>query len=229
MSDSVMIKDMPFSERPYEKLEQYGSSALSDSELLAIIIKTGTKSERATDIALRVLGNKSIGISNLHHMSLKDLRAIKGIGRVKAIQLKAVAEISSRLSRAKNMTMLNINSPSSVASIYMESMRYLEREHMKIVLLDTKNNIIDDFTLSVGTVNASLLHPREVFLYALKYGAVNILLLHNHPSGNPEPSPEDIQVTKRISEAGQVIGITLIDHIIIGNGDYSSLKELGYL
>lgn len=229
MNDSFMIKDMPISERPYEKLEQKGAKALSDSELLAIIIKSGTKEEKATDIAMRILGDDVSGILGIHRKTLKELRNIKGIGRVKAIQIKAVAELSTRMSKAKNKALMNIHSPASVASVYMEDMRHLDREHMKIIALDTKNNILDDHTLSVGTVNASLVHPREVFLYALKQDAVSIILIHNHPSGNAEPSREDILVTKRILEAGAIIGIYLLDHIIIGDGSYTSLKELGHI
>lgn len=229
MNETLTIKEMPLNQRPYEKLELYGAPRLSDAELIAIIIKSGTVKEKSTDIALRILGKHHSGLLGLHHLSLEELKEINGIGRVKAIQLKALAEISNRISRVTQKEKMNINSPSTVAAVYMEDMRHLEREHLVVVLMDTKHNIIEDYTLSIGTVNASLIHPREVFIYALKKGAVTILLLHNHPSGNPDPSPQDIAVTERIKEAGEILGVSLMDHIIIGDGTYVSLREKGYI
>lgn len=229
MNQTLTIKEIPISERPYEKLETYGAGVLSDAELIAIIIKSGTVKERSTDIAMRIIGKHDSGLLGLHHLTMDELREINGIGRVKAIQLKAIAEISKRLSRATQKERINVNSPSTVASMYMEDLRHLKREHLIVVLLDTKHNVIEDYTLSIGTVNASLIHPREVFIYALRNEAVNIILLHNHPSGNPEPSPQDIAITDRIGEAGDLVGVTLLDHIIIGDGTYTSLKEQGYI
>lgn len=229
MDTMLTIKEIPLSERPYEKLELNGASSLSDAELIAIIIKCGTKKEKSTDVAMRVLNSHNEGILGLHHLSMKDLRKINGIGRVKAIQLKAIAELSKRMAKATRREKLNIHSPASVAALYMEDMRHLRREHLVVVLLDTKHNVIDDYTLSVGTVNASLVHPREVFIYALKQEAVSIILLHNHPSGDDRPSPEDVAVTARIKEAGDIVGIKLLDHIVIGDGTYASLKELGHM
>ncbi len=168
MSQTLTIKEMPISERPYEKLEHYGPEALSDAELIAIIIKNGTVKEKSTDIGMRILSKHESGILGLHYLSLKELQNIKGIGRVKAIQLKAVAELGIRMGRATRKERFNINSPETVAGLYMDRMRHLEREHMLLVLLDTKYSIIEEYTLSIGTVNASLIHPREVFIYALK-------------------------------------------------------------
>lgn len=229
MSEKLSIKEIPPEERPYEKLERFGAAKLSDAELIAIIIKSGTRREKSTDLAMRVLNQHESGLIGLYHLSLNELQKIHGIGRVKSIQLKAMIEISKRMSRATYKKRLNIHSPASVAAMYMEELRHYEREHLMVVLLDTKHNVIGDYVLSIGTVNASLIHPREVFIYALKQQAVNIILLHNHPSGNPKPSPEDIAITKRIQSSGEIIGIHLLDHIIIGDGVYISLKEKDYI
>jgi len=223
----LTVKEMPLTERPYEKLEKFGPSVLSDAELLAIIIRSGTKNARSIDLAQHVLSLNTRGLAGIHQLSLKELQKVPGIGRVKAIQIKAIAELSTRISKNHALNKIQINSPGSIASIYMEEMRHLQQEHLKIVLLDTKNNIISDKTISIGTVNASLINPREVFIHALKNGAVNVILLHNHPSGDPTPSREDISVTKRMVEASNIIGIELLDHIIIGDGYYTSLKEKG--
>lgn len=226
--DSRMrVKDLPSSERPYEKFELFGPNALSDAELLAIIIRSGSKKERSIEIAQRILSIKEQGIRGINDITLEDLQQISGIGRVKSIQIKAVAELSKRISKHNAVTKVKITSPSSIASIYMEEMRYLQQEHLKIVFLDTKNQIISDKFLTVGTVNSSLINPREVFVQALRHNSVHVILLHNHPSGDPYPSREDISITERIIEAGEVIGIKLLDHIIIGDGNYISLKEQG--
>lgn len=226
---NLSIKELPVMERPYEKLEAYGPGFLSDAELLAIIIKSGSRYEKSTDLAVRLINAHPSGLLGLHHLSLDQLKKIHGIGRVKAIQLKALAELSKRLSKASYSMELNASSPGSVANYYMEDMRHLGREHLKVVLLDTKHQLIGDFILSIGTVNSSLIHPREVLIHALKRDAVTFIMLHNHPSGNPSPSPEDIAVTNRIKEAGDIVGVRLLDHIIIGDGRYVSLKEQGYI
>ncbi|QUI23331.1 DNA repair protein RadC [Vallitalea pronyensis] len=223
----MRVKDLPSSERPYEKFETYGPSALSDAELLAIIIRSGSRKERSIELAQRILGITEQGIRGIYGLSLDDLQQVSGIGRVKSIQIKAIAELSKRLSKYNAETKLKISSPGSIATLYMEEMRYLQQEHLKIVFLDTKNQIIADKFLTVGTVNASLINPREVFIQALRHHAVHVILLHNHPSGDPTPSQEDIAITKRIIEAGDIIGVRLLDHIIIGDGHYISLKERG--
>ncbi len=223
----LTVKELPISERPYEKLEKYGAAVLSDAELLAIIIRSGSRQDRSIDVAHKILMLNQRGLAGIHHLTLKELQVIPGIGRVKAIQLKSLAELSTRISKTQALSKMQISSPSSVAGIYMEEMRHLQQEHLKIVLLDTKNNIISDSTISMGTVNASLINPREVFIHALKNSAVHMIILHNHPSGDPSPSKEDIAVTRRLIEAGELIGIKLLDHIVIGDGKYISLKEKG--
>ncbi|NLJ89166.1 MAG: DNA repair protein RadC [Epulopiscium sp.] len=222
----MSMKDLPKLERPYEKLEHFGPQALSEAELLAIIFRTGSRNIRAVELAQRLLAlEKDEGIYGLYQYSLDELMNIKGIGRVKAIQIKAVLELSKRISRHQAAVKYRINSPASIASIYMEEMRYLKQEHFKIVLLDTKNQIIGSQDITKGSINSSIVHPREVFKYAIKKSAVGIIMLHNHPSGDPSPSKEDIAVTKRMKEVGELVGINLLDHIIIGDGLYISLKE----
>lgn len=227
----LTIKELPESERPYEKFEQYGAEALSDAELLAVIIRTGTRRERCVELAGQVLvhsGNCQ-GLMGLYHMSLKELMQIRGIGRVKAIQLLCVAELSKRLHRASFQEGICFNHPQVIADYFMEDLRHQHREQVVLVLLDSKSRLIRSLTLSIGTVNSSMLAPREIFLEAVKSEAVSFILLHNHPSGDPAPSREDILITGRVQEAGSILGIPLVDHIIIGDRRYVSLKESGYL
>lgn len=232
MSDKFFsLKDMPASEQPYEKCEKSGPGVLSDAELLAVVIRSGARRERAVDLAARILGFSKAypGLLVLNHLSLKDLTSIRGIGRVKAIQLLCIAELTKRMAKATNEGKLKLITPESVANYYMEQMRHLAREIVYLVMLDSKSNLLKDMIISSGTVSSSLLSPREIFLNALKYEAVNVILLHNHPSGDPTPSREDIQTTKRIKEAGNLVGVRLMDHIIIGDNKYISLCEQGYI
>lgn len=216
---------------PYEKFIKKGSESLSDAELLAIIIRTGTKEEGAVELAKRALSVQSrcSSLLNLHQVSLKDLMSIKGIGQVKAVKIKCISELSNRLAKERAYYELQFTNPGSVANYYMEQLRHLKREQTLLVMLDNKSHFLGDFILSQGTVNASLMSPREIFLCALKNEAVYILLLHNHPSGDPTPSGQDIKITKQIKEISDLIEIPLIDHIIIGDNNYSSMKELRIL
>lgn len=221
------MKNIPLEEQPYEKIERLGPKSLSDAELLAIVLRTGTKNASSIYTARELLALNNRGLGGIQVLSTKELQHVKGIGRVKSLQLKAIAEISNRISKSYAITRFKVTSPTSAANIFMEEMRYLTKEHIKVLFLDTKNGIIKDNDISVGTVNTSLVDPRDVFKEALAYGAVNIILIHNHPSGDPTPSKDDIEVTKRVFEAGRVIGIELLDHIIIGDGNFVSLKEKG--
>lgn len=223
------VRELPQSEQPYEKFMKYGASKLSDAELLAIIIRTGTKEEQAIDVARRVLMQSTMysGLKGLNYRSMSDLMNVPGIGKVKAIQILSVVELTKRMSKAIGEDTLRMNSPESVASYYMQDLRHLTIEKIILIMLDSKSRLIKDMTISSGTVNASILAPREIFVNALKYEAVNIIILHNHPSGDPTPSNDDIYSTKRIQEAGNLIGIKLMDHIIIGDNRYVSLKERG--
>lgn len=229
MKTFLTVRDLPRSEQPYEKFIQYGPGKLSDAELLAIIIRTGTKQEQAIDVARKLLVHSTMysGLKGLNYLSLAELTHISGIGKVKAIQILSVVELTKRMSKAKSEDTLRMNSPESVASYYMQDLRHLTIEKIILIMMDSKSRLIKDMTISSGTVNASILAPREIFVNALKYEAVNIIILHNHPSGDPTPSNDDIYSTKRIMEAGNLIGIKLMDHIIIGDNRYVSLKELG--
>ncbi len=225
----LTVKDLPLSERPYEKCERYGAGILSDAELLAVILRTGTQKQRAIDLAVNVLNYSEIcpGLKGLNYLSMAELTKIKGIGRVKAIELLCLTELTKRMAREIGRESLKLVTPQSVADYYMQDMRHLTREQIILIMLDSKNKIIKDMIISSGTVNTSIMPAREVFIQALKYEAVNIILLHNHPSGDPTPSSEDIRVSKRMLEAGNLIGISLMDHLIIGDNRYISLKEQG--
>lgn len=230
-NNHLTMKDLPLSERPYEKCEEKGVSALSDAELLAIIIRTGSKSEGAITVAQHILNfSKSTqGLIGINYLSIQELMSIKGIGKVKAIQLTCIAELAKRMAKETRADSLELSSPASVANYYMQDMRHLTREQILLIMMNSKSKILNDMIISTGTVNSSILAPREIYLNALKYGAVSIILIHNHPSGDPTPSVEDINTTKRMKEAGILIGIKLMDHIIIGDNRYVSLKEKGLL
>ncbi|MDI9509212.1 MAG: DNA repair protein RadC [Clostridiales bacterium] len=231
MTKHLTVKELPVSERPYEKCEIYGPQSLSDAELLAVILRTGTRRLRAIDLAVNVLNYSSNnpGLKGLNYLSMKELRQINGIGRVKAIELLCLTELTKRMSKEIHKDSLKFITPQSIANYYMQDMRHLSREQVLLVLLDSKNKYMKDIVMSSGTVNTSIMPIREVLIQALKEEAVNIILVHNHPSGDPSPSSEDIRVTKRMLEAGNLIGITLMDHIIIGDNRYISLKEQGLI
>ena len=208
------MKDIPNAERPYEKCLKQGAEALSDAELLAVLLRTGTKGENVLALAKRLLyEDGGAGLLGIHQFSFQSLMKLKGIGKVKAVQILCLSELAKRLSKASVEPRLRFSSSQSVAEYYMEDLRHRNQE------------VIDETNISKGTVNASLVTPRELFVEALKKEAVSMILLHNHPSGDPTPSRDDILTTKRISECGLLIGIELLDHIIIGNNCYVSFQE----
>lgn len=227
----LKIKDLPVNERPYEKLERFGPEMLSNAELLAIIIRTGNRNETSVSLAQRVLKHdrEGSGLSFLHHTTVEQLRKINGIGRVKAIQLKAVMELSKRIASFYDTNRIVLNATADVARVFMEEMRHLDREVFKTVMLNTKNQIIKQRNVSVGSLSASIVHPREVFSEALKIGCAAVIFVHNHPSGDPTPSVDDVDTTRRLVNAGDILGIKVLDHVIIGNGVYVSFKEKGLL
>ncbi len=231
MNHYLTLKELPESERPYEKCERFGPGALSDAELLAVIIRSGTKKERAVELAVRVLDRPGAkkGLSALHYYSLQELKKINGIGRVKAIQLCCVAELAKRMQASVESEKQAFHSPESIAKAYMERMRHCRTEEIILLMLDTKGRKIADEVISKGTVNMSVLEPREVLCTALRYEAVFLILLHNHPSGSPMPSDADISVTRRLAEACEIVGIELRDHIVIGDNCYLSMMEKGIL
>ena len=220
------------SDMPYEKFIKLGPEALTEKELLAIILRTGTQNYSATELADMILSYQTgryEGLNALHHLTIKDLMSIPGIGEVKAVKLKCISELAKRMAKQKAEKALRFNKPSTVAEYFMEELRHEEKENIILLSLDNKMQLIEKYVLSVGTVNASLLSSREVFVQALKDRASNVMLLHNHPSGDPVPSEQDILITNKIKEAGLLLDIPLIDHIIIGSGCYISLKEHGLL
>lgn len=225
------MKMLPVSERPYEKVLEAGPQTLSDAELLAVILRTGSKDESARNLAEQVLNlGCPDGLAGLLHHSLQDYKSICGIGDVKAIQLSCVGELSKRIWRAAaSADQLAFHTPVEIADFYMEEMRHMEQEHLRIMILNTKNILIKELDISKGTVNASIATPRELFIEALRYRGTGIILVHNHPSGDASPSREDCLFTKRVMEAGKILGIPLLDHIIIGDNSYVSLRERGIL
>ncbi len=224
------MKEMPVSEKPYEKCIRYGASVLSDAELLAIIIKTGTRERTSLSLAMDILKMNSAypGLMGLHHVTMQELTKLKGIGRVKAVQLLCVAEITKRMWRLQK-DRSRFCRPSELAGYFMEEMRNLEQEHLYAVLLDASGRLLHYRSLFVGTNRESVANPREILRLALRYDAAHYVILHNHPSGDPVPSDEDVHMTRQLMEASKLIGIPLEDHIIIGDREYISLREMGYL
>lgn len=212
---------------PYEKFLAYGAQNLTDAELLAIIIRTGTKGEDALGLAKKILSMNANrdGLLQLQHIHLEQLKSLRGIGEVKAVRIKCVAELSNRIAACRMRERVDFSRPELVAAYYMEQMRHLENEQVRMLLLDNRCRLIMDEVLSTGTVNFSVLSPRDIFIRALEYRAVYIMLLHNHPSGDPEPSGEDYTMTAKIKAAGSFLQIPLLDHIIIGDGRYVSFLE----
>lgn len=225
------MKELPVSEQPYEKCLHHGAKYLSDSELLAVIIRTGSSGERSVELTNRVLSSmNNQTLSGLYQATFDELKKIHGIGKVKAIQLLCLAECSRRMncSLSQEETLICIQ-PQHIADYFMSSMRCLETEQVRLLILDGKNAMKQSIIISKGSFNASYASPREIFYYALKHGAVSIILLHNHPSGDAAPSREDVRLTKRLADTGELVGIPLLDHIVIGDNQFTSLKESGYL
>ncbi|PFH90240.1 MULTISPECIES: DNA repair protein RadC [unclassified Bacillus (in: firmicutes)] len=228
MSNSLLIKDFPKDERPRERLLKFGPSSLSNQDLLAILLRTGTKNESVLKVSNELL-LKFDGLRLLMNASVEEISNIKGIGEAKAVQLIATFELGKRINRLQYDERFMIKSPDDCAEFMMDEMRFLEQEHFVCLYLNTKNQVIARETIFKGSLNASIVHPREVFKEAFRRSASSIICLHNHPSGDPTPSREDIEVTKRLVECGKIIGIELLDHIIIGEHKYVSLKEKGYV
>lgn len=214
-------------ELPYEKFEKRGPESLTDAELLAIILRSGSKDASALKIARDILSlcSASRGLSGLYHVSERQLMTIRGIGHVNAVKIKCITELSKRISMSDASQHLRFETPQTVAEYYMEQMRHLEKEFCYVSFLNTKAELIHDLCLSIGTINASLVSIREIFKEALKVNAAYVLLLHNHPSGDASPSAEDIALTRKVYEASIFLEIPLIDHIIIGDNTYTSFKE----
>lgn len=220
---TIKIKNLPESERPYEKLELYGEKMLSNSELLAIIIKNGTKGYTAIDIAHLILKKINNNLKDLQNITLEEFHKIQGIGKVKAIQLKAMCELIKRMSRPINDTKVQIKNTRDIAMFLMDDLRYEKREIVKIVLLNNKNTILKCIDVSYGGTSYACIEPKDILVEAIKIGAPKIIMAHNHPSGDPEPSFADFEITNKIEKAAKIIGIELLDHIVIGDGVYKSV------
>jgi len=218
---------MPAELRPRERLLNDGVQSLSNAELLAILLRTGTRSETAIDLACNILSRPE-GLRYLAEASVEELQKQKGIGLAKAAELKAALELGRRLA-ALTLSRMTVKCPQDVANILMDEMRYLDRENFRTVSLNTKNRVLGIDSVSVGSLNSSLVHPREVFKTPIRRSAASIILVHNHPSGDPAPSREDINVTRRLVEAGRILGIEVLDHLIVGDGCFTSLKELNLI
>ncbi|MCR5324754.1 MAG: DNA repair protein RadC [Lachnospiraceae bacterium] len=227
----LKIKDLPENERPYEKFEKYGPESLSDAELLAVVIRCGAAKLRSTELAYRILKLHSSysGVNCLFHLAMKDLMKINGIGRVKAIQLLCTAELARRMAREEAIGKLKFDEPASAIAYFDDLLRHLEHEEVHVAYLDMKLKLLGSECVCKGTLNHSLIEPREIFIGALRANAAFIVLAHNHPSGNPRPSDMDITATSRIRECGNIMGIKLYDHIIIGYDGCISMREKGMI
>ena len=217
---------------PYEKFMKYGPGSLTESELLAIILRTGTKDKSAVQLAEEILSlsqTNRTGLLGLYDLPVEKLVQVKGIGEVKAVKIKCIAELAMRINSASAKKGLVVHNPSTIADYFMERLRHRKKECVIVICLDGNGQIMKEIELSSGSVNMSLISPRDVFLEALRYEAVNLILVHNHPSGNPTPSDCDILITQNISEMGTELNMPLLDHIIIGDNCYFSFKEERYI
>lgn len=225
---SSTIKEMPRCERPRERLLRVGPAALSSAELIAIVLRTGVRGQSALALAGSVLQTFG-GVRGIASVSTQDLATHKGIGPVKAVQIKAAIELGRRAFMLEPEDLVQINGPQDVAELIVGDMRYLDREHFRVVILNAKNRVEDLVTISVGSLDSSLAHPREVFKECVRRNCARVILVHNHPSGDPTPSDADIAITRRLASCGMILGIEVLDHIIVGDNRYRSLKELGFM
>lgn len=229
MDNDLKIMDMPISERPLEKLLSLGADTLSNSELLAVILRCGVKGDNVLNLSQRVL-KELYGLDGIMNASYKEITAIKGIKKVKASQILALAELFRRFNTLKsNRERIGITSPKDIANMLMIEMANMNQEILKLIVLNTKNKVIRVKDVFKGSLNSSIVHPREIYCEAIKCGGASIIICHNHPSGDSTPSKEDLNITLRIKECGKLIGIDLLDHIIIGDNEYTSLKEKGII
>lgn len=225
----MQIKSLPASERPVEKACAQGIDKLSNAELLALIIHTGTRNKSAIRLAEDVLAGLNNGISELGSYCIEELLCVDGIGKTKASMIMAAVELGKRISVAPRPETFSIESSEDVAGLFMEELRHVKKEHFKSVLVNSKGDIISIDDVSVGELSSTVVHPREVFSMAIRKSAAAIILVHNHPSGDPRPSEEDVKTTARLIESGRLLGINVLDHIIIGDGMFSSMRGMGLM
>ncbi|OPX82447.1 MAG: hypothetical protein A4E52_02055 [Pelotomaculum sp. PtaB.Bin013] len=226
--DRPTIKELPAEMRPRERLLKEGAGALSEIELLAILLGTGSPENTVLELASLIL-TRFRSLRLLVDATIEELSEIKGVGLAKASQVKAALELARRLSRFTSQPRPVIKSPADAAGLVMEEMRHLDREHFRALLLNTRNQVVANDEVSIGTLNTSSVHPRELFRNAIKRSAASLVLVHNHPSGDATPSKEDLDVTRRLCEAGRIIGIEVLDHIIIGDNKFTSFKAEGLI
>lgn len=225
----MKIRELPSEERPREKLLRYGRSSLSTAELLALLIGSGSKTRSAMDVAMEVMSMDPKGVTYLAECSPEELMNVPGVGYAKAAQILAAVEIGKRIAAQPPADRPKVRNSGDVARMFMEEMRRYKKEYFICLLMDSKGNVIQNSEVSIGDIASSIAQPREVFVDAIKRCAASVLFVHNHPSGDPTPSNEDIIITNRLIEVGDLVGIPVLDHIIIGDGCYISLKNEGYV
>ncbi len=218
------IRDFPTEERPRERLRNRGAANLSTSELMAILLRTGLEGENVVSMSSRLLSVVG-GLQGLSRAAYEDLCDLKGISDAKACQLLAGIELGRRVSALEPNSAPRIGSPADIAALYMPEMSAFDREHMRVVMLNTKNQVVGTEELYIGSVNAALVRPAEVFTAAVRRNLPAIMVVHNHPSGDPTPSPEDVRLTGQLVEAGRLLDVELVDHVVIGQGKYVSMRE----
>jgi DNA repair protein RadC len=223
---NLTIKDLPSSERPRERLLHYGAGALSTGELLAIILRTGTQNENVIQLSHRLLVTFD-SLAGLAQASTAELVSAKGLGPAKVAQLRAALELGRRMLVQSPEERPQIRSPADAANLLLSEMSLLEQEHLRVILLDTKNRVLDTPTIYMGSLNTSLIRVGELFREAIRANCASLIVVHNHPSGDPTPSPEDVAVTRQIVEAGKLLDVEVLDHLILGRGRFVSLKERG--
>lgn len=228
LQQPVLIRQIPLEDRPRERMLFHGAETLGNAELLAILLGTGSRGCSAVDLADRMLKHFG-GANKLVEADLQELIDMPGIGLAKATQLKAAIEFGRRIARMSSATRPQLLTPEDAANYMMDRLRFERREHFVVLHLDSKSRLIGEEVASIGSLNASIVHPREIFKTALKRSAAAIICLHNHPSGDPTPSFEDIEVTSRLVEAGQLLGVEVLDHIVIGENCFLSMKEKGWM
>ncbi len=223
------MRQLPTEERPREKLLRMGKEKLSTAEILAILLRSGTKEKSALEIASDLMTMNSEGIGFLAECRPEELAGIRGVGPAKACEILAAVELGKRIASRPSAKRIRIASARDIAEIFMERMRYYKKEHFVSLMLNAKGEIIEEADISVGDLCSSTTHPREVFVDAVRRSAGSVVFLHNHPSGDPEPSETDVKTTLRLMEAGEILGIPVLDHIVIGDGSYVSMKARGMI
>ena len=229
MQNNIKINDIPKNERPMERLLKYGADDLTNAELLAVLLRSGTRGENIISLSTRLLSDVG-GLDGLLHINLEEIKKLKGIKDVKACQIIAMMELFKRFRTLRSQSNdFKVSCPKDVSELLINEMNNLNQEVLKLILVNTKNTVIGVKDIFKGSLNTSIVHPREIFREAVQRGSANIIICHNHPSGDSTPSKEDINITLRIKQCGDLMGIKLLDHIIIGNNNYISLKEKGII